>query len=75
MVDQIKKIGWHTVEAGLLLIVLCVVLNIIIGQENGSYISFVAENATKFVQSLPAGVTTGIAMVALLYWFAKTRAR
>jgi len=75
MFDQIKRIGWVTVESGLLLIVLCIILNIILGQQGGSYIASVAENAAKFMQSLPPGVTVGMAMIALLYWFAKTRLR
>jgi hypothetical protein len=75
MFDRIKRIGWLTVESGLVLIALCMIFNIILGQESGSFISSVAGNATKFVQSLPPGVTIGIAMIALVYWIAVTRAR
>ena len=75
MIDQIRKIGWLAAEAGLLLIVLCVLLNIILGKESGSYIASVSENATKFLQTLPPGVTLGVALIVLLYWFAKARTR
>jgi len=75
MFDRVIKIGWLAIESGLALIALCVIFNIILGQDSGSFISSVAENATKFIQSLPPGVTIGVAMVALVYWFAGTRAR
>jgi len=75
MFDRVKRIGWLTVESGLVLIALCMIFNIILGQDSGSFISSVAENATKFIQSLPPGVTIGIALIALVYWLAETRAR
>jgi hypothetical protein len=75
MLNRIKRLGWVTVESGLVLIALCMIFNIILGQESGSFISAVAENATKFIQSLPPGVTIGIAMIALVYWLAENRAR
>jgi hypothetical protein len=75
MFDRVKRIGWLAVESGLVLIALCVIFNIILGQESGSFISSVADNLTKFIQSLPPGVTIGMAMIALVYWLAATRAR
>ncbi len=75
MFDQIKKIGWLTVETGLLLIALCLVLNVILGQESGTFIASVADNVTKFTQGLPPGVTVGVAMLAFLFWFVKARTR
>ena len=74
MIDQIRKIGWLAVEAALLLVVLCILLSIILGKDSGAYVASVAENATKFLQSLPPGVTLGVVMIVLLYWFAKARA-
>jgi hypothetical protein len=73
MFDRIKAIGWLAVETGLLLIALCLILNVILGQEGGTFIASVAENVTKFMQALPPGVTVGMAMIALLFWFAKIR--
>jgi hypothetical protein len=75
MFDRVKRIGWLTVESGLVLIALCMIFKIILGQESGPFISSVAENATKFIQSLPPGVTIGIALIALVYWLVQTRAR
>lgn len=73
MIDRLKKIGWLAVEASLLLIVLCILLRILLGNDGGTYIASVSDNATKFLQALPPGVTLGVAMIVLLYWFAKTK--
>lgn len=73
MVDRIKQLGWLAAEIGLLLIVLCVLLRIILGTDSGAYIGAVSDNATKFLQALPPGVTLGVALIVLLYWFAKVR--
>ena len=75
MFDQIKRIGWLTFESGLLLVALCLILNVILGEGSGTFIASVAANATKFMQALPPGVTVGVGMIALLYWFVRTRAR
>jgi hypothetical protein len=73
MIDRVRKIGWLAAEAGLLVIVLCVLLNILLGNEGGSFISSVSENATKFLQTLPPGVTLGVSLIVVLYWFVKSR--
>ena len=75
MIDQIRKFGWLTVEAGLLVIVLCILLNILLGNEGGSFISAVSENASRFLQGLPPGVTLGVSLIVVLWWFAKNRLR
>jgi hypothetical protein len=75
MIDQIRKIGWLAVEAALLVIVLCVLLNILLGGEAGSFISSVSENALKFLRTLPPGVTLGVSLIIFLYWFVRNRLR
>jgi hypothetical protein len=74
MIERIRKIGWVAVEAGFLLIVLCILLNILLGKDGGPYISSVSENASKFLGTLPPGVTLGVTLILLLYWFVKSRA-
>jgi hypothetical protein len=73
MIEQIKKTGWLAAEIGLLLIVLCLLLRIILGADSGAYIVAVSDNATKFLQALPPGVTLGVALIVMLYWYAKAR--
>ena len=74
MIERIRKYGWLAAEAGLLLIVLCILLGILLGKDGGPYILSVSENASKFLGALPPGVTLGVALILLLYWFIKSRA-
>ena len=70
---QLRRVGWAAVEAAFLLIVLCILLNIILGGEADSFISTVAKNATNFLQSLPPGVLLGVALIVMIYGFLKAR--
>ncbi|MEE2698585.1 MAG: hypothetical protein VX923_02700 [Pseudomonadota bacterium] len=67
--EQIKKIGWFVVEAALLLVVLCVLLDIIVGSNGFAFISQVASNARNFLHTVPPGTTLGIVILVFLYWF------
>jgi hypothetical protein len=71
--QQLRRIGWAVIEAAFALIVLCVLLNIIIGSETDSFISGVAKNATSFLQSLPPGVFLGIVLIAVIYHLLRSR--
>jgi hypothetical protein len=73
LIVQIRTIGWAAVEAAFLLIVLCLLLDVVVGPHPGSFVSNVAKNATGFLQSLPPGVVVGVAAVAVIYGFLKTR--
>jgi len=70
---QIRTIGWAAIEAAFLLIVLCLLLDIVIGTQADSFVSKVAKNATAFLQSLPPGVVVGVAAVAVVYGVLRTR--
>ena len=70
---RLRVIGWGVVEAAFLLIVLCLLLNIILGGEGDSFISGVAKNATAFLQSVPAGTVLGVVLIVLVYGFWKSR--
>lgn len=73
MIEQIRRIGWLAVEIALLLVLVCVLLNIILGPESGSFIGSVAANASQFLQSIPPGTFLGVVIVVLLYWLARAR--
>ena len=73
--SQLRVIGWAAVEAAFLLIVLCLLLNIIIGDKADSFISTVAKNAAGFLQSLPPGIFLGLVLLVLIYGFLKSRLR
>jgi hypothetical protein len=70
---RLRTIGWAAVEVAFLLIVLCVLLNIILGQAGGSFVSSVATNATDFLQRLPPGVFLGVALIVMIYGLVKSR--
>ena len=70
---QLRTIGWAAIEAAFLLIVLCVLLNIILGGDSDSFIAHVAANATNFLQSLPAGVLLGVALLVMVYALVRAR--
>jgi hypothetical protein len=73
MLEQIRKIGWWVVEAALLIVVLCVLLNIIVGNQSGSFISGVAANALNFLKEVPSGTFLGIVLLLLMYWIYTNR--
>jgi hypothetical protein len=73
LLTRVRTIGWAAVEASFLLIVLCVLLNIIVGGDSDAFIATVAKNATAFLQSLPSGVFLGIVMIVALYGLLKSR--
>jgi len=70
---QLRTIGWAAIEAAFLLIVLCLLLDIVVGTQTGSFVSNVAHNATVFLQALPPGVVVGVAAVAVVYALLKGR--
>lgn len=55
------------------MIVLCLLLDIVIGSQADSFVSKVAKNATLFLESVPPGIVVGLALVAVVYGFLKTR--
>ena len=73
LMAQIRTIGWAAVEAAFLLVVLCVLLNIILGNDANSFVAAVAANATGFLQQLPPGVFLGIVLIAAAYGIVRLR--
>lgn len=69
---QLRMIGWAAVEVGFLLVVVCVLLNIILGDGNG-FVTAVANNATGFLQRLPPGVFLGVVLIAAGYGIVRGR--
>ncbi len=69
MLDQVRRAGWLIAEAGLLVVILCVLLNIILGAESsGEFVGAVAKNANAFLQGLPAGTMMALALFLVAYW-------
>lgn len=73
-IEQLIRIGWYAVEAALVLVLLCVLLGIVLGNESGAFIAGVAGNATHFLQTIPSGTFLALVLIALLYaWFRARR--
>ena len=75
LIRQIAKIGWFVVEMAFLLVVLCVLLNIILGKEGGGFVSSVAANALDFLQKVPSGTFLGAFLILVVYWLIKSKAK
>jgi len=63
MIEQIGKIGWWVVEAALLIVVLCLLLNIILGRDSGAFIAGVATdpvNHLVYASDSPGGAPAAI---------------
>jgi hypothetical protein len=75
MFEQIRKIGWLVVEAALLIVVLCVLLNILLGSQSGAFIAGVAANALNFLKEVPSGTFLGVVLLLVIYWIYKARTR
>jgi hypothetical protein len=74
MLDRICRAGWLVAEAGLLVVVLCLLLNIILGAESsGAFVSSVATNANAFLLGLPSGSLMGLVLIVVAYWLIKPR--
>ena len=68
MLDQIRRVGWRIAETGLLVVILCLLLNILLGAEgSGDFVSSVARNANAFLQGLPGGTLVGLLLILLAY--------
>ena len=75
LIRQITKIGWMVVEVAFMLVVLCVLLNILLGKEGGGFVSSVAANALDFLQKIPSGTFLGIFLILVVYWLVKSKAK
>ena len=73
MIRKILGLGWFAVEAGLVLVFLCVLLNIILGRESGAFIASVAGNTTSFLQAVPPGSFLGVVLIVILYLWYRAR--
>jgi hypothetical protein len=73
MLTQIRRAGWFVVELAVLLVILCVLLNIILGADGGGFIASVATNATTFLQRIPPGTFLSVVLILALVWLLRSR--
>ncbi|MFZ2737035.1 MAG: hypothetical protein WBI20_05765 [Burkholderiaceae bacterium] len=73
MFEKLITMGWRLVEASLVLVILCVILNIIVGADSGSFISAVAANFQRFLKDIPPGTILGVVLLVGLFLIYKSR--
>ncbi|HUO44348.1 MAG TPA: hypothetical protein VMT94_05480 [Burkholderiales bacterium] len=73
MIKRAIEIGWLAIEVVAILVILCVLLHLLIGSNNGGYVSFVYANTVDFLQKIPPGTVIGVFLIIFLYWFSKER--
>jgi hypothetical protein len=74
MVERLRKIGWLAVEAAFLLIVICILLNVILGNDGGGvFIASVSANAMRFLQAIPPGIFIGLVLIVAFFGFVRSR--
>ena len=73
MISKLTKFGWQVIESVLLLVILCVLLHIVLGNDSGSFITAVAANATEFMKQVPSGTFLGIFLILFLYWLIRRK--
>jgi nitrate reductase gamma subunit len=73
--ERIRTLGWAVIEAAVFLIVLCMLLDIIIGPQTDSFVSGVSKNATTFLNAVPSGTVVGFALVVAVFALVRNRLR
>jgi len=73
MLTQIRRAGWFVAELALLVVILCVLLNLILGADGGTFIASVAANVAAFLQRIPPGSLLGIVLILALVWVLRSR--
>lgn len=71
--ERLTKLCWFVVELALVLVVLCVLLHILLGDASGTLIAGVAANTQAFLQAVPPGSFLGVVLIVLLYWMFRGR--
>ena len=66
-IERLRRMSWLAVEAGLLIVSLCLLLNIIVGKDGGTFVTAVAANTMAFLKDLPAGIIAGLGLLAFAW--------
>jgi hypothetical protein len=73
MIERLTRWGWCLVEICLLLIALCILLQLILGAQSGTFIGSVSANAQRFLREVDSGSLLGLTLIVGLYFFLKRR--
>lgn len=75
MLEKLRGFGWLAVEFGTIVVALCVLLSVILGDQAGHPVADIAANAVALPQKLPAGITLGLAALIVLWRLLEARLR
>jgi hypothetical protein len=71
-VAKAKQYIWDFIELGFAALLAIMLIYLVLGQDSGVFILFVAGNVIKFTNDVPAGNLLAFAIIAaLLYWVAQ----
>jgi formate/nitrite transporter FocA (FNT family) len=71
-VAKAKQYIWDFIELGFAAVLAIMLIYLVLGQDSGVFILFVAGNVIKFTNDVPAGNLVAFAIIgALLYWAAQ----
>jgi hypothetical protein len=71
-VAKAKQYMWDFIELGFAALLAIMLIYLVLGQDSGVFILFVAGNVIKFTNDVPAGNLLAFAIIAaLLYWVAQ----
>jgi hypothetical protein len=71
--EKIRRFVWAVIEALFQLVLLCLLLNIVLGASSGFLIGGVAQNAVLFLNAMPQGTILALLAVYLVYLYFRHR--
>jgi hypothetical protein len=71
--EKSRRFVWAIVEALFQLILLCLLLDIILGDQSGPLVGGVAENSLLFLNAVPQGTILALLAVYLVYLYFRHR--
>ena len=71
--EKIRRWVWAIVEALFQLILLCLLLNIVLGDQSGPLGGGVAANSVTFLNAIPQGTILALLAVYLVYLYFRHR--
>lgn len=75
MLEKLRGFGWLAVEFGAIIVALCLLLSVILGDKAGHPVADIAANAIALLRKLPPGTTVGLVVLIVLWRMIEVRLR
>lgn len=66
MIGKVRQLGWLFVELGVILIAICLVLQVVLGDSGGPVVAAISANALAMLQRVPAGIALAVASLLVV---------